>query len=233
LDQTANTGQGLVLVGAHFGAHLAAVHWLYRRGIPLRLLVQRPRHISRYLSKEFDRADTHNPQADLFVKRHLPPRESAARVVRAWRALRDGMAVYFNSDIPWPIASARPGRFLGLGQRFLALWADLAALAQAPVLAVFCSYRPGGGFDLSFEGPWRVRPGAENHALQQFLDRLEARIITHPEQAVPYLFWPNYAVQRALKGDPPGVPSRTPNRAHSPRGLISKPVGSEAPTRTP
>ena len=42
LDSAAAKGRGVIVVGSHLGAYLPAQHWLYRRGIPLRLLVQRP-----------------------------------------------------------------------------------------------------------------------------------------------------------------------------------------------
>ena len=37
--------------GSHLGGHIAAFHWLYRRGVPLRLMVQRPRHVSAELDR--------------------------------------------------------------------------------------------------------------------------------------------------------------------------------------
>ena len=37
LRATLSEGRGAILVGSHLGAHIAGVHWLFRRGLPLRL----------------------------------------------------------------------------------------------------------------------------------------------------------------------------------------------------
>ena len=52
-------GRGAILVGSHLGAHVAGLHWLHRRGLPVRLLVQRPKHVSRALQVRFDRGGPH------------------------------------------------------------------------------------------------------------------------------------------------------------------------------
>ncbi len=84
-------GRGAILVGSHLGAHIAGVHWLFRRGVPVRLLVQRPRHVSRTLDRHFDAGGPH-PQVEMFLRRDLsarsPSSESSARVrrcVMGWR----------------------------------------------------------------------------------------------------------------------------------------------------
>ena len=72
LRATMADGRGAILVGSHLGAHIAGVHWLFRRGVPLRLLVQRPRHISGELNRRFDDDGPH-PQAAMFLRRDLSP----------------------------------------------------------------------------------------------------------------------------------------------------------------
>ena len=64
LNQAMAEGRGVVLVGSHFGGHIAAFHWLYRMGFPLRLMVQRPRHITQALVRYFDQ-DEPRPQSDM------------------------------------------------------------------------------------------------------------------------------------------------------------------------
>jgi len=185
-------GRGVVLVGSHMGGHMAALHWLYRGNLPLRLLVQRPQHVSPTLQRHFDRADGPHPQSGLFLRRGLPPGTAAERLIRARAALRDGLAVYLAGDIPWASPNARPGRLLGQLHPFLSIWADLAILARAPVVPVFCTHRPGGRYALSFDAPWSLAPGSESAALERFLKRLEAEIRAHPADAVAYLTWPCY-----------------------------------------
>ncbi len=130
LDDALAAGRGVIVVGSHLGAHVAGLHWLYRRGVPLRLLVQRPGHVSRALKLRFDGPGPH-PQPRLFLRRGLATGDAAERLLRAHAALRDGYAVYLNGDIPWPGPNARPGHFLGRDRALLAIWADLAVLARA------------------------------------------------------------------------------------------------------
>jgi lauroyl/myristoyl acyltransferase len=188
-------GQGLLILGCHLGAHLAAVHWMVRRGLPIRLLVQRPRHIAPTLDRWFDLHEPGDPypQSAFFLRRGLPPAEAAARVLRARDALRAGRAVYLNGDIPWPTPAGRPGRLLGVERTFLALWADLAVLAEIPVVPLFASHRPGGRYALTFDPPLTIASGGQASAVATYLARLDAVIAADPAEAIPHLTWPAYA----------------------------------------
>ena len=169
------------------------VHWLYRRGVPLRLLVQRPRHVSRELNRRFDAEGPH-PQADLFLRRDLSPTLAVERVLRARAALRDGLAIYLNGDIPWTGPNTCPGRLLGRSHRLLAIWTELAVLTHAPVFLVFCTHAPGGRFALEFEpmGWLRRRRGGTSPS-PTTCKQLESRIANSPADAVAHLVWPCYA----------------------------------------
>ncbi len=202
-------GRGVILLGSHFGAHVAAIHWLYREGVPARLLVQRPRHVSGYLQSHFDRVEGPHPQADLFLKRNMPPSEASARLVSARRALRDGLAVYLSGDIPWPSASARPGRLMGMSRPFLGLWADLAALTRALVVPVFALHRPDGRFAIRFDPAWSIEPGGEAEAVARYLGRLDSLISRHPAEAVAHLTWPCYLNDPSADA-PPAAALNTP-----------------------
>jgi lauroyl/myristoyl acyltransferase len=194
-------GRGAILVGSHLGAHIAALHWLFRRGVPLRLLVQRPRHISRELDSRFD-ADGPHPQAAMFLRRDLSPAVAIERIFRARAALRDGLAVYLNGDIPWSGPNTCPGMLLGRPQRLLAIWTELAVLTGAPVFLVFCIHEPGGRFSLEIEEIGRLRGGEEETAVADYLKQLEARIATSPADAIAHLLWPCY------QSPPPFAPAR-------------------------
>jgi predicted LPLAT superfamily acyltransferase len=201
-------GHGAILVGSHLGGHIAALHWLYRRGLPMRLLVQRPRHVSGELHRRFD-LDGPHPQAGFFLRRDLPPGAAAGRMLRARAALRDGLAIYLTGDIPWQGPNARPGRLLGLTQSFLSSWTDLAVLARAPVFLMFCTHRPDGRFSLTIEPPWTLAPGDEPAAVARYLARLETEIAAHPADAVAHLLWPCYGPPRATSSP---IPSLRPSR---------------------
>ncbi|HKI17047.1 MAG TPA: hypothetical protein VKA15_04175, partial [Isosphaeraceae bacterium] len=194
-------GRGAILVGSHLGAHIAGVHWLFRRGVPLRLLVQRPRHISRELNRRFDSVGPH-PQAEMFLRRDLSPAVAIERIFRARAALRDGLAIYLNGDIPWSGPNTCPGLLLGRPQRLLAIWTELAVLTGAPVFLVFCTHQPGGRFSLEIEEIGRLRPGEEETAVADYLKQLEARIATSPAEAFAHLLWPCY------QSPPPFTPFR-------------------------
>jgi phosphatidylinositol dimannoside acyltransferase len=192
LSAAMDAGRGAILVGSHLGAHIAGVHWLYRRGVPLRLLVQRPRHVSRELNRRFDAEGPH-PQAELFLRRDLSPTVAVERVLRARAALRDGLAVYLNGDIPWSGPNTCPGRLLGRHHRLLAIWTELAVLTHAPVFLVFCTHAASGRFALEFEPMGWLRAGEEHIAVSDYLKQLESRIANSPADAVAHLVWPCYA----------------------------------------
>lgn len=184
--------RGAIVVGSHMGGHIAALHALIRRGVPLRLLVQRPRHVSADLDRWFDRTDVPYPQSGFFLRRDLSTVAAVGRILRARAALRDGLAVYLTGDIPWDGPNSRPGRLLGRAYRFLSVWADLAAQARAPVFLVFCNHSPGGRYVLTIEPPWTLSRGDEPSAVVRYLDRLERAIAAHPADAVAHLLWPCY-----------------------------------------
>jgi lauroyl/myristoyl acyltransferase len=198
-------GQGAILVGSHLGAHIAGVHWLYRRGVPLRLLVQRPRHVSSELNRRFDAPGPH-PQAGLFLRRDLSPGVAVERILRARAALRDGLAIYLNGDIPWSGPNTCPGRLLGRPQRLLAIWTELAVLTRAPVFLVFCTHALAGRFALEIEPLGWLRPGEEAVAVADYLRQLESRIANSPADAVAHLVWPCYEPR------PHGAPASTSTR---------------------
>jgi lauroyl/myristoyl acyltransferase len=199
-------GRGAILVGSHLGAHIAGVHWLFRRGVPLRLLVQRPRHVSRTLDRYFDAGGPH-PQVEMFLRRDLSPAVAIERIFRARSALRDGLAIYLNGDIPWTGPNTYAGTLLGYPQQLLAIWTELAVLTGAPVFLVFCTHRFGGRFALEIEAMGRLRPGEEESAAADYLKQLEARIAGCPADAVAHLLWPCYRCPA-----PAGLRCRAPHR---------------------
>lgn len=203
-------GRGAILVGSHLGAHIAAVHGLYRLGVPLRLLVQRPNHVSRALNRRFNRDEPPHRQSEFFLRRGLAPGQAVERLVRARAALRDGLAVYLTGDIPWSGSNSRPGRLLGQSRMFLSVWADLAVLTRAPVFLLFGGHRPGGRYALSIDPPWSLAPGDEAPAVTRYLARLEAEIAANPADAVAHLLWPCYGPPRAGAGASKARPSPAP-----------------------
>lgn len=184
-------GRGLIVVGAHYGAHLAALHALYRRTWPLRLLVQRPRHVSRYLQNRFE-GEGPRSQARFFVHRGLTTGEAAERILLARAALREGQVVYLNGDIIWPGPNTRVELLLGREHPFLTLWADLAMLTGAPLTFLFARHEPEGRYAMTFAPPQRIMEGEEAQAVKRFFTMLESRIAAHPADAVPYLTWPSF-----------------------------------------
>ncbi|WZO98371.1 hypothetical protein EP7_005432 [Isosphaeraceae bacterium EP7] len=184
-------GRGCILVGSHLGAYLPAVRWLCEQGPPVRLLIQRPKHVSGELSRWFDRTGPH-PQSGFFLRRGLDAGTSATRVLAARSALRDGLSIYMTGDVPWDGPNARPARFLGRDFRLLSIWTDLAVLTGAPVVLAFGSHMPDGRFSLRFEGLGRLAAGDETWALARYCHRLDAEIAAHPADAVAHLTWPCY-----------------------------------------
>ncbi|MCA1684898.1 MAG: lysophospholipid acyltransferase family protein, partial [Planctomycetia bacterium] len=192
LDGALALGRGVILVGSHLGAHLSAAHWLYRREAPLRMLIQRPQHVSRLLHDRFDVETGPHPQSGFFLRRYLTPEEAAKRIFRTRSALRDGLIVYLKGDVPWSGANTRPARFLGRERTFQSLWAEFSGLFRAPVVPVFCTHLPGGRYELTFDPALDVARGQEGEAVARYVARLEAEIRAHPADAVGHLLWPCY-----------------------------------------
>jgi lauroyl/myristoyl acyltransferase len=209
LQAALEAGRGAILVGSHLGAHIAGVHWLYRRGVPLRLLVQRPRHVSSELNRRFDVGGPH-PQSELFLRRDLTPSGAVERLLRARAALRHGLAIYMNGDIPWNGPNTCPGHLLGRPQRLLAIWTELAVLTHAPVFLIFCTHAPGGRFALDIEPLGWLRAGEETAAVADYLKQLEGRIANAPADAVAHLVWPCYEPRHAPAAS--GAPAIRPLR---------------------
>jgi hypothetical protein len=151
----------------------------------------------------------------MFLRRGLAPYACVERVLRARNALRDGLAVYFNGDVPWTGPNAREGTLLGRTQPFLSVWADLAVVTAAPVVFVLCTHAPSGRFTLSFSRPRRLAAGDEAAAVAAYFTQLDAAIALRPADAVVHLTWPGF--ESGGTGDDSVVtePMTTP----APRGL--------------
>ncbi len=190
LERAIAAGMGVILVGCHLGAYISGLHWLFRKRLPVRALVQRPRHVSRELSRWLDNAQGLYAQSKMSLRRDMSPADAIEHLIRARAALREGLALYLCGDIPWQGSNTRPGRLLGQAQSFLAIWTELAVLTRAPVFHVFCTHLPGGRFRLELEAVGQVHSGEEGEAVADYLKQLEARIATEPTQAVAHLLWP-------------------------------------------
>jgi lauroyl/myristoyl acyltransferase len=209
LKTALNSGRGVILVGCHFGAYLSGLHGLMRRGVPIRMLAQKPSHVSSYLQSNLDRTDGPHPQAGFFLRRHMAAGEGAERLLRARAALRDGLAVYICGDVPWPSTHARPGRFLGRDLPFQSAWADLGAITGATILPVFAHHEPGGKYAVHLDPPFAPEPST---AVPRYLARLEREILARPEEAVAYLTWPCYR-EGTSRRDRGRLPQAAPKRA--------------------
>lgn len=201
-------GRGVILVGSHLGAHIAGMHWLFRRGLPIRALVQRPKHVSRELNRRFDAATSPYPQAEFFLRRDLSPAAAVERMMQARSALRDGMALYLNGDIVWEGSNTRTCRLLGRDHAFLAVWAELACLTRAPVFFMFCRHRDAGRFELEFKRLGPETPNKPDLLQAAYLAEVEGQVARDPSEAVAYLTWPCYteapetAVARSRRREP-------------------------------
>lgn len=177
----------------HFGAFLMPAHWLMRQGYVLRLQAERSRHVSRLLAREFQ---TEGPtgQRRLFLSRNASPGESDSEIMRAGRVLSSGALVMIAGDVRWSGPRTAPARFLGRYYTFTTTWAALAAVTGTPVLPAFGLLNPDGSHHVEFLPPFHVptdapQTGALAHWVQNYLDVLEQRIRSHPDNSSDYFFW--------------------------------------------
>ncbi len=112
LDSAFAGRRGCIVLASHFGAHLLPAHWLFREGFPVRFYMERPRHISRFLSRHFE---TEGPlgQEKLFISRQGVPADSASSILRAARTLKAGMLLYLAGDVRWTGQLTETAPFLG------------------------------------------------------------------------------------------------------------------------
>ncbi|MBV8555447.1 MAG: lysophospholipid acyltransferase family protein [Planctomycetaceae bacterium] len=196
LDDALAWGAGVILLTSHFGAHLLPTHWLARHGYPIRFYMERPRHVSRLLERQFQ-ADGPISQDRLFITRKGDPSGSAVSILRAARALNAGMILYVAGDVRWSGQSTQPARFLGKRYQFSSMWVNLAAMTGAAVVPVFCQMQPRGTYRLEFRPPYPIPPEAAEAAkdgqaaywVQTYLSELEDQVRLHPSNSNEYFFW--------------------------------------------
>lgn len=186
-------GRGVILLFNHFGAFLMPAHWIVRRGYPLRWFTERPRQISKLVSRDFG-DDGPLGQRRLFISRRLTAKEGSTAIRRAVRILQAGMIVQIAGDVRWSGGRTAPGTFLGKRYRFTTTWITLAAMTGAPVVPVYSVMRPDGSCDLEFLDAIEVSPdalktGEAARLVQGNLDAIEQRIRLHPDNSLDYLFW--------------------------------------------
>ena len=202
LDAALKRGRGVVLLGNHFGAHLHPSHWLHRAGYDLRLFMERPRHVSRFLTDQFG-TDGPLGQSKLFISRRSTPNEAAGSILRASRILNAGMILQIAGDVRWEGSHTAPGAFLGATHLFSTTWVVLAAMTGAPVVSVFCRSDGQGRYHLAFLPSFRVPPeaariGQASPYVQRGLDAIVEQVRQHPDQSNDYFQWPRPEVGLAL-----------------------------------
>lgn len=198
LDEAVREG-GVILLCNHFGSHMMPAHWLMREHYPLRLYMERPRHISKFLSNQFD-TDGPTGQKKLFISRKATPAEGASSVMRAARVIQSGMVLMIAGDVRWNGPHNSPGVFLGRRYTFSNTWVKLAALTGAAVVPVFCRIDADGMYRLDFHESFRIprgNPGPEESAgwVQSFLKTIETEVEKSPENSGEYFFWDGEPVE--------------------------------------
>jgi KDO2-lipid IV(A) lauroyltransferase len=193
LESAFGCGRGGIVLTSHFGAHLLPAHWLFRESFPVRFYMERPRHISRFLSRHFD---TEGPlgQDKLFISRQGAPADSASSILRAARAIKAGLLLYLAGDVRWTGRLTEPARFLGRSMRFSATWVVLAAMTQAPVIMVFCRMEPDGRYHVEFRPAFYVpqdapATGDSPYWVRYFIEILEDQVRRSPSNSNDYFFW--------------------------------------------
>ena len=181
---------GVIILGSHLGAYIPALHWLYRQDLPLRSMIQRPRHVSSYLHTQLDHPSQLLPSSSLFLCRNLSPRDATERILRARNVLREGMSLYLCGDIT--NTEGRAVSWFGQPASLLDHWTYLAASTGAWVVPLFARFEPGGRYSLQFTTPFQVETENTQTAVSHYLQHLTQHVAASPAQAVPYWTWPTY-----------------------------------------
>ncbi|WP_422926432.1 lysophospholipid acyltransferase family protein [Singulisphaera sp. PoT] len=201
LEAAKARGRGVILLTSHYGAHLLPSHWLARQDYPLRFYMERPRHVSKFLERQFQ-SEGPLAQDRLFISRKGDATGSAGSILRAAKALKAGMLLYVAGDVRWTGPNTQSARFLGHRYQFSATWVRLAAMTGAPVVPVFCHMMPQGTYHLEFLTPLEIADCGDDanlteHWVQAFLTLLEDQVRLHPANSNEYFFWPEMDLQVA------------------------------------
>lgn len=202
LDDALARKRGLILLGNHFGMHMHPSHWLFREGYPLRLFMERPRNVSRYLAEQF-RTSGPLGQEKLFISRRSTPGEAAGSILRAMQILKAGMILQLAGDVRWEGPHTAPAEFLGSTYLFSTTWVVLAAMTGVPVVPVFCRPIEAGRYLIEFAEPFRVpadaaRSGRAGEHVQRGLDLIVEQVRLYPELSNDYFTWPRSQVGLSL-----------------------------------
>jgi KDO2-lipid IV(A) lauroyltransferase len=193
LDEALALKKGCMLLTSHFGAHMLPAHWLYRHEYPLRLYMERPRNVSRFMIKRFgDEGEL--GQGKLFISRKGDSADAAGSILRALRVLKSNMILFLAGDVRWTGQLTAEARFMDRIYRFSTTWVTLAAMSQAPVVPVFCRVLEDGRYHLEFHPSFQVPRDAQQEEkasvqAQRFLELLEEQVRLHPADSNEYLFW--------------------------------------------
>jgi KDO2-lipid IV(A) lauroyltransferase len=201
LERAVGSGRGCIVLVNHFGAHMLPPHWLLREDFPVRLYMERPRHISRFMRKHFD-SDGPLSQGKVFISRQGDAADSASSILRAARTIRAGMLLCVAGDVRWSGRLTETARFLGQTMRFSSTWVVLAAMTEAPVVIAFCRMRSDGHYQLEFQPAFQVPKEAAEEGqggawVQQFIEVLESQVREHPANSNDYFFWHESATRVA------------------------------------
>jgi phosphatidylinositol dimannoside acyltransferase len=193
LQAAVDESRGCIVLANHFGAHLLPAHWLFRENYPVRFYMERPRHISRYMSRHFQ-TDGPLGQDKLFISRQGVPADSASSILRASRAIKAGLLLYLAGDVRWTGRLTESAEFLGRSLRFSTTWVVLAALTEAPVVMVFCRMEPDGRYHIEFRPAFHVPKDAPERGqtalwVRHFMQILEEQVRKYPTNSNDYFFW--------------------------------------------
>jgi KDO2-lipid IV(A) lauroyltransferase len=193
LDRALAEGPGCMVLTSHFGAHMLPAHWLYRREYSVRLYMEKPRNISRFMASRFS-AEGPLGQDKLFISRKGEATDSAGSILRAARVLRSGMCLFMAGDVRWSGQMTEEAVLLGQKQRFSSTWVVLAAMTGSPVVTVFCRIGPDRRYHIEFRPAFRVPRDVETAGqvrswVQSFIDQLDEHIRLYPTNSNDYLFW--------------------------------------------
>ncbi|MDG3002783.1 lysophospholipid acyltransferase family protein [Paludisphaera mucosa] len=193
LDAARALGKGCIVLTSHFGAHMLPAHWLYRNDYPVKLYMEKPRSLSKFMASRFDHEGPLS-QDKLFISRKGDASDAASSILRAARVLKSGMLLFLAGDVRWSGQLTTTARFLDRRYTFSTTWIALAAMTQAPVVPVFCRVGEDSRYHMQFHPHFVLPRDAQDEAqagghVQGFLDQLQDQIRRYPADSNEYLFW--------------------------------------------
>ena len=208
LDSALAEKQGVILLGNHFGAHVAGA-LASKKSLSLTVVHGTPSTRVSILDPIFRDQRAAGTRQTLHLAQGRSRRGRSVDHARA-RILKAGMIVKLAADVRWSGPHTTAVKFLDHTYTFSSTWVALASFSGAPIVPVFCRMDAQGRYRLEFLPSFRIpaadaAPEATARRVRDYLLAVEDRVRVDPANSNDYFFWADGSLEYStLVGENPG-----------------------------